>query len=246
MTTRPKGISDLDFFRRELLGTYEADGVTDEHGVTRRLIDGATWHSVFYGAYEIVRPGQPVEVGAVVALVTRAPTKEGREFDQYEMTSKIMDESMGPSEAKCPQRILDLLTPLADDASGHAADWRKRCEAYQAKRAARPKLRSGDVIRFDEPLEFASGAKLDTFVFVVKNRKRRFHAVEWKARPLRHPDTGRVEFDPRTGEPMIVGYGWEYNDFRYYRLAGQLEQKAFKVIGDLQQAGDSPTAPASR
>lgn len=53
---------------------------------------------------------------------------------------KDMDETMGPVEAQCPERILDLLTPTDNE---NALDWRARCRAYHAARKSRPKIAVG-------------------------------------------------------------------------------------------------------
>jgi hypothetical protein len=57
---------------------------------------------------------------------------------------KDMDESVGPCQCDCPDRIMRLLTPIADlPNSGHAADWRARVEARNnAKRQQRERRQS--------------------------------------------------------------------------------------------------------
>ena len=54
--------------------------------------------------------------------------------------SKDMDESMGPSEAKCPPAYFDLVGPPPNE---WAKNWRERCRAYVAKMARKPVV--GDV-----------------------------------------------------------------------------------------------------
>lgn len=53
---------------------------------------------------------------------------------------KDMSEDMGPCEATCPERILDLLTPTDCINSN---DWRARCRAAIATRKTKPKIRVG-------------------------------------------------------------------------------------------------------
>ena len=53
---------------------------------------------------------------------------------------KYMDESMGPTEAKCPPAYFDLVGPPPNE---WAKNWRERCRAYAAKMARKPVV--GDV-----------------------------------------------------------------------------------------------------
>lgn len=65
-----------------------------------------------------------------------------REYDNFQY--KVIDENMGPVEAKCPQRIIQLLTPTDDEITNK---WRKKCREYNEK----PKLSNlpiGTVIEF--------------------------------------------------------------------------------------------------
>ncbi|MEM4058437.1 MAG: hypothetical protein QXZ12_06920 [Thermoplasmata archaeon] len=49
------------------------------------------------------------------------------EHNRYGLLGKIMDENMGPYNYKCPQKILDLLTPTTNT---YALKFRERCEKY--------------------------------------------------------------------------------------------------------------------
>jgi hypothetical protein len=55
---------------------------------------------------------------------------------------KDMDESMGPCQCDCPQRIMRLLSPVTDIPNpSYAADWRARVAARKtARRAQRDRL----------------------------------------------------------------------------------------------------------
>src|SRR3954469_10363647 len=88
---RPKGESDLDHFREKYTGQY-------------RLIDGATKNNVFYGAALDTKRGT---VEAAVILIRRCR-------GEFNFGYKDMVESMGPVEAECPERILDMLSPVED------------------------------------------------------------------------------------------------------------------------------------
>jgi hypothetical protein len=76
---------------------------------------------------------------------------------------KDMCETMGPHEAAAPPKLLDLLSPLDPEVETFAAAWRERVAAHHMARRARPKVRPGDVIEFDEPIEFTGGLRAGRF-----------------------------------------------------------------------------------
>lgn len=89
---------------------------------------------------------------------------------------KDMDESMGPCECACPQRIMRLLTPIADLPNpGHAAEWRARVAARKAEQHRRQKLRHslrvGSVVTMPTPIRFRGGAEASKFVVTRFRRK---------------------------------------------------------------------------
>lgn len=122
---------------------------------------GSTWYAAVETTYKA--DGRRV-VWAAVFLTTR---RGGWGY-------KDMCESMGPTESRCPARILNMLSPL-DETYGHAgyaAEWRERCRAnLAAKREARP-IRGGDVVRFSSPYTIG-GQKVDTFKAVQVQRRGR-------------------------------------------------------------------------
>lgn len=77
---------------------------------------------------------------------------------------KDMDESMGPCECECPERILRLLTPTSHE---YALAWRKRCwEAIAGRKSL--KLRKDAVIT-TKPISFRDGRTRSRFqVFSLK------------------------------------------------------------------------------
>src|SRR3546814_11745666 len=89
--------------------------------------------------------GQCGEIFAIVCLVRWNP----RAKDGYIFGYKVMEESLGPCEADCPARILDLLTPPDKE---YAREWRTRCRANLEFRA-RP-LADGDRNRPPAPRPF--------------------------------------------------------------------------------------------
>jgi hypothetical protein len=89
---------------------------------------------------------------------------------------KDMDESMGPCQCACPERIMSLLTPIADLPNpGYAAGWRDRVAARKAEQRQRRKLRQslriGSVVTMPTPIRFSGGAKASKFVVTRFRRK---------------------------------------------------------------------------
>lgn len=98
-THRDKGITTDDWFKRELIG----DG---DYTLLRSAVVDKVW-------YAAVRRGSDGEVSCVVVLTQWSK-------GEYNYGWKSMDEFMGPNEAKCPDRVLDLLTPIPE--CDHSAD----------------------------------------------------------------------------------------------------------------------------
>jgi hypothetical protein len=126
--------------------------------------------SVWYLAIRLVpKPGRempeplmrgyvPDAAGAIVyAGIVLTSRRDG------EWGYKDMCEIMGPHEAAAPLRLLDLLSSLDLGVETYAVAWRERVAAHHAARRVRPKVRPGDVIEFDEPIEFTGGLKARRF-----------------------------------------------------------------------------------
>lgn len=136
-THKPHGQSMRDFFI--------AQGVlrwTSSERYDFRVLDTSTVaRKAFYAAIEETeRETGERKVYALIVLLrwTRGP-------DDYNLLYKDMDESMGPLEAECPERILKLLTPTENI---HAQDWRRRCqEKIDARRAAKAH-KPGDIVEY--------------------------------------------------------------------------------------------------
>lgn len=92
---RPPGQSDLEHLRRVLFGD------TGEFG---QLLDGATVANVFYGA---VRAPD----GEIYALVV---VQHRGWHGAWNYNRKEIPEHAGPVEARCPRRILKMLSPVPD------------------------------------------------------------------------------------------------------------------------------------
>lgn len=84
-------------------------------------------------------------VAAAVFLLGFAPKS------MYDFGYKDMDESMGPVECDCPERILKLLTA---EPTGYAAEWREKCWANVRLRQA---IKTGKTITLPEPILFSDG-----------------------------------------------------------------------------------------
>ncbi|MGA8756004.1 MAG: hypothetical protein WB611_06685 [Stellaceae bacterium] len=81
---------------------------------------------------------------------------------------KDMDESVGPCQCDCPDRIMRLLTPIDDLPNpGYAADWRARVEARKnAKRhqtQRRQSLRVGSIVTLPTAASFRGGITASRF-----------------------------------------------------------------------------------
>ena len=90
-------------------------------------------------------------VFAVVCLLQYWPKASYENFG-----FKDMDESMGPCERDCPERILKLLTPTD---SKFAQQWREACWENIRRRKAIRGLKVGDLVEFEEPVLFTDGSR---------------------------------------------------------------------------------------
>ncbi len=148
-------------------GETDREHFAAKFGEGYEILDSATKDSVFYAALKT--PEGPVT--AFVALISRSPGG-GHNFGY-----KDMDESMGPHEASCPARILDLLSPVEDLGLGEsgskwAAEWRARCRANADREAARAKVRKGDTVKLTRGFAFTNGETEDTFTLIDGRRNR--------------------------------------------------------------------------
>lgn len=116
-------------------------------------------------AYIAYQPKGTDDVVAIVCLLDYRPN------DWLNFGYKDMDETMGPYECECPERILKLLTPTDHE---YALGWRERCWARIHERAEKPKLTDGCTVRFAQPIKFTDGRTLDTFKVEKHGRTVRF------------------------------------------------------------------------
>jgi hypothetical protein len=127
-THKPKGISATDY----LLHHSGALSWGPDNPATYKVLDTAIVNlKTFYAAVErIDKQTKAREVWAAIFLL-------GYWRGEENFGWKSMSEEMGPCEAECPERILDLLTETDNE---NALDWRKRCREFHARRKARPKI----------------------------------------------------------------------------------------------------------
>ena len=97
---------------------------------------------------------------------------------------KDMDETMGPSECACPDRIMRLLSPIEDipDPSCAAA-WRARVASHKKtaakRRAKRANLRPGCIVTLDHAVTFRDGTTAAAFrMLFVRGRTPVFEPVD--------------------------------------------------------------------
>ena len=149
-TYKPKGEPILNFFIREGVLTW-----SDDNPNTYRVLDSALVNMrTFYAAVEKVNKetGKRI-VWAAVILVS---FKRYPNCHDFNFSWKDMDESCGPCERNCPERILKLLTPTDNK---YALDWRAACWANIEKRKARKNLPPGTVLKYGRSLFTVEGQK---------------------------------------------------------------------------------------
>lgn len=150
---RSKGTSNKDWFSELLDG---ADG---------NVVDTATVGGTCYIAYRARNEAGDEITYALVALT------QWRPYDAYNFGYKLMDESMGPGEDRCPERILALLSPLGEMNLGEkgiewASNWRESCMEYHRLRKLRGSVSCGEQVLFSEPIRFSDGVSAERFEWV--------------------------------------------------------------------------------
>lgn len=148
-THREPGMSTKQFFEREFPETL----VTHGEILASAMVDGTFYAAVRNRGSHPIRPGQ---VWCMVAL-----TRRDRGYHNFGY--KDMDEDMGPNEAKCPARVLDLLTPATSE---YAISWRADCRRYNERLEAAKRIKPGTRIRFLRTFNFGDGFSGDTFILV--------------------------------------------------------------------------------
>jgi hypothetical protein len=144
------------------------------------LVNMRTWYAACRQANHVTGK---TEIFARVCLVKYNPRdREGMIFGY-----KDMSETMGPCEAECPAKILDLLDPTTSD---YARDWRARCRTALARRN-RTAPKDGDTIIFAQAIQFTDGSEARRLIVSTFRRRTiftnpltggRYRISRWKDR----------------------------------------------------------------
>ncbi|WP_420991430.1 DUF6927 domain-containing protein [Cupriavidus sp. 30B13] len=153
-THKPKGEPLADCFHRHGATRWSEDSPYRYRVLASALVHASTW----YAAVERVEKTTGERI--VFALIFLVRMYKAKHPGGYNFGYKDMSEDMGPIEARCPERILDLLTPTE---SAHANAWRAACRRYHATRKLIPRMAPGTVLRFTEPLIFGAHGKATEF-----------------------------------------------------------------------------------
>ena len=164
-----------------LKAKYNYDGETH----TLQTLDGARVRNTVYLAVRSTdkKAGRSFVFAAVILI---SNTKK------WGFGYKDMSESMGPCECDCPDRIMRLLSPVADIPNpGYTADWRARVAAQKAARRERRDrlavlrvsggwaLRVGAVVTLPTPARFRGGIAASTFLLAhFRGRTPIFEALD--------------------------------------------------------------------
>ena len=167
-TYKPKGEPILGFFQRNGVLRW-----SDDNPNTYRVLDHALVNmSTFYAAVEQVNKATGERrVWAAVVLV-RFDNRSTYYRGDHNFGWKDMDESCGPYETKCPERILKLLTPTDNE---YALSWRKACWANIEKRKARKNLPVGTVLKYGKYVLTIEGPALQPRRLSVRDQ----HGTPW-------------------------------------------------------------------
>jgi hypothetical protein len=148
-----------------LMAKYNYD--CDTH--TLQSLDGArVGNTVYLAVKSTVKPTGCSFVFAAVILISNTK-KHGFGY-------KDQDEGMGPNQCACPERIMRLLSPIADlPHARYTADWRARVAAHKLKqhqqRELRRSLRVGSTVTLLAPARFPGGNVATQFLVARFRRK---------------------------------------------------------------------------
>lgn len=135
-TNKPVGMSMKDFFIQHVLRWG------DHLPHVYRVLETAYKMPIFYAAIEMVnKETSDRQVWAAAIKVTQTRGDNG-------FCYKEMDETLGPVQAECPAKILDLLTPTDNE---NANEWRARCRRNLEQAEVRKKaIAPGTVIQYGD------------------------------------------------------------------------------------------------
>jgi hypothetical protein len=213
-THRPKGLSHKKFF---------ADLLEDQR---HRVLDAAgVGYAEVYVAYAELDPETSTISG--VSAIVYLTRWNARAADGYTFAYKGIGEESGPWATRCPQRILEQLTPTDSDA---ARRWRAKCWERIRKRENRPRFRVGDLVLFDHELYFSTGEERWVLEVVQAGRRLRFKDPLGGSRTYRvrrenlYDVTVIAALEPRTDgvgerlQALVEGYGAEVVARAYHHI----------------------------
>lgn len=191
-THKSSGQSVRDFFKQ----TFGENMVIVECAVVNM-------RTAYMACYNVKNPS---EVFAIICLLGYAPK------DYYNFGYKDMDETMGPNERSCPEKVLKALTPLVttpENPRQWANEWRADCwnnlNKKKEQKKVNGKIEVGDIIEYKDIIHFRNG--VDEKRFKVE-----------RVRPFRVKTVG---------EDGISGYG-TYKPGKQEFNAFTVVAKAFK------------------
>ena len=130
----------------------------------------------------------PDAAGAVVYAGVALTARQGGEWGY-----KSLCETMGPHEAGAPLKLLALLSPLDPETDRCAQAWRDTVRATHEARRRQLKVRAGDVIEFDHPVEFGGGLRSRRLIAFAYRRNVRSRAqILYRTLDTTHAHTVRM------------------------------------------------------
>ena len=130
----------------------------------------------------------PDENGAITYAGVILTNRHGGEWGY-----KDMCEAMGPIQAEAPLKLLSLLSPLDPETDRHAQAWRDTVRATHEAKRKQLRVRPGDVIEFDHPVEFSGGLKSRRLMAFAYRRNARSRAqILYRTLDTKHAHTVRM------------------------------------------------------
>ena len=105
-----------------------------------------------------------------------------------EFCYKDMDESMGPYQVNCPERILKLLT---GEPTGYAKKWREACWLNVNNRK---RIKAKEAFYLDNPIQFSDGTRCSEFILHPYKRNRYACTVDGVVCKLNQDTLNKIKF----------------------------------------------------
>jgi hypothetical protein len=162
-------------------GTKTADIELPRFSPGWEVLDHAQVGSTFYVVARDVAEGPMFgTITAFVILVDR----RSRDYFNYGHKDQTWD--LGPTETKCPDRLLDLLPEPPNE---WAEAWVRECRAYNRQVKTNRRVKPGQTVRLAAPLSFTDGVERDTFTYEGGSNFRssdgvRVRITRWRERPF--------------------------------------------------------------